>query len=134
MERVKERLHVAQKALKTLRELTNKHKLTDVERDAAIQRFEYTFEAVWKSAKEFLHEFEGLAANSPKSAVRASWQSGLFDEETAQTALQMCEARNMTVHTYNEKLAKSVYRQIERYVEVLQAWLNAMEDKINEQK
>lgn len=131
MERVKERLQVARKALKTLRELTDKSKLTEVERDAAIQRFEYTFEAVWKSAKEFLHEVEGLTANSPKSAVRASWQSGLFDEKTAQTALQMCEARNATVHTYNERLAKSVYRQIEGYVDVLQTWLDNMQEKID---
>lgn len=132
MERIKERLQVARKALKTLRELTDKPSLTDVERDAAIQRFEYTFEAVWKTAKEFLNEFEGLTANSPKSAVRASWQSGLFNEKTAQTALRMCEARNMTVHTYNEKLAKSVYRQIEGYVDVLQLWLDRMEEKLQE--
>jgi len=79
-----------------------------------------------------LNEFEGLTANSPKSAVRASWQSGLFDEKTAQKALQMCEARNLTVHTYNEKLAKSVYRQIEGYVDVLQSWLNSMEKRLEE--
>ena len=132
MDRVKERLPIARKALKSLRELTDKPKLTQVERDAAIQRFEHTFEAVWKSAKEFLYEVEGLTANSPKSAVRSSWQAGLLSEETAQTALRMCEARNMTIHTYNEALAKSVYRQIEEYVDVLEIWLKTMEDKIKE--
>jgi hypothetical protein len=50
MEGVKERLQIARKALNTLRELTDKPKLSTVERDAAIQRFEYTFEAVWKAA------------------------------------------------------------------------------------
>jgi nucleotidyltransferase substrate binding protein (TIGR01987 family) len=132
VERVKERLQVARKALKTLRELTNKPKLTKVERDAAIQRFEYTFEATWQAAKEFLNEFEGLAANSPKSAVRASWQVGLFSEKTAQTALRMVEARNLTVHTYNEKLAQSVYRQIKGYVDVLEVWLGNMQRKMED--
>jgi len=115
MERVKERLQIARKALATLRELTDKPKLSTVERDAAIQRFEYTFEAVWKTAQTFLNEVEGLTANSPKSAVRASWQSGLFDEKMAQTALRMCGARNMTVHTYNENIAKTIFRQIDGY-------------------
>lgn len=130
MERVKERLAVARKALLTLRELTDKPKLTEVERDAAIQRFEYTFEAVWKAAQLYLNEMEGVTANSPKSAVRASWQTGLFDEKTAQTALRMVEARNLTVHTYNEKLARSVYRQITGYVDILQEWLENMEKNV----
>ncbi len=130
MERVKERLAVARKALQTLRELTDKPKLTEVERDAAIQRFEYTFEAVWKAAQLYLNEVEGLIANSPKGTVRFSWQAGLFDEKTAQAALRMVEARNLTVHTYNEKLAKSVYRDITKYVEVLQKWLDEMQKNV----
>lgn len=130
MERVRERLTVARKALLTLRELTDKPKLTEIERDAAIQRFEYTFEAVWKAAQLYLNAVEGVTANSPKSAVRASWQTGLFGEKTAQTALRMVEARNLTVHTYNEKLARSVYRQITSYVDILQEWLESMEKNV----
>ena len=61
MERVRERLKIARKALRTLRELTDKPKLSIVERDAAIQRFEYTFEAVWKAAQNFLSENESIA-------------------------------------------------------------------------
>jgi hypothetical protein len=46
MERIIERLQVARRALSTLQELTNKPELTVVERDAAIQRFEYILNAV----------------------------------------------------------------------------------------
>jgi hypothetical protein len=53
MERIIERLQVVRRALSTLQELTNKPELTVVERDAAIQRFEYTFEAIWKTAQIF---------------------------------------------------------------------------------
>ena len=127
MERVMERLRVARQALSTLQELTNKPELSLVERDAAIQRFEYTFEAAWKAARMFVSEIEGLTANSPKGVVRACWQSGLLDETNAQTALRMCAARNMTVQTYNEKLAASIYRQIEGYADLLDMWLRAME-------
>lgn len=130
MERVKERVEVARKALSTLQELINKPDTSMVERDAAIQRFEYTFEAAWKAAQLFLVEVEGITANSPKSVVRASWQAGLFDEATTQLALQMCEARNMTVHTYNEKIAMTIYHQIEDYVGIFETWLSAIEKKL----
>jgi nucleotidyltransferase substrate binding protein (TIGR01987 family) len=73
---------------------------------------------------------EGVSANSPKSVVRACWQAGLFDEATSKLALQMCDARNMTVHTYNEKIAMTIYNQLEDYVGVFDAWLNAIEKKL----
>ncbi|MBI5825597.1 MAG: nucleotidyltransferase substrate binding protein [Chloroflexi bacterium] len=130
MERIKERAQVARKALSTLQELTNKPELSLIERDATIQRFEYTFEATWKTAQLYLAEVEGVSVNSPKGVVRASWQAGLFDEATSKLALQMCDARNMTVHTYNEKIAMTIYHQIEDYVGVFEIWLNAIEKKL----
>ena len=132
MERVKERLRVARQALATLQELATKSSLSTVERDAMIQRFEYTFETVWKSAQTYLRVVEGITANSPKSAVRFSWQTGLLDEKTTSIALQMCEDRNMTVYTYNEKIASSLAFQIREYSRVLQMWLTAMENRISE--
>ena len=130
MERIKERAQVARKALSTLQELTNKPEFSLVERDATIQRFEYTFEATWKAAQLYLAEVEGVTVNSPKGVVRASWQAGLFDEATSKLALQMCDARNMTVHTYNEKIAMTIYLQIEDYVGVFETWLSAIEKKL----
>ena len=130
MERIKERIQVARKALSTLRELTNKPDLSMVERDEAIQRFEYTFEATWKAAQLYLAEVEGVTVNSPKGVVRASWQADLFDEAASKLALQMCDARNMTVHTYNEKIAMTIYHQIEDYVGVFETWLSAIEKKL----
>ena len=75
-------------------------------------------------------EVEGVTVNSPKGVVRASWQAGLFDEATSKLALQMCDARNMTVHTYNEKIAMTIYHQIEDYVGVFETWLSAIEKKL----
>lgn len=130
MERVKERLQVARKALGTLQELTSKKSLSVIERDAAIQRFEYTFEAAWKAAQMLLDRVEGVTANSPKSVVRACWQSDLLNEVNAQAALKMCDVRNMTVHTYNEDLAKSVYKQIGGFADLLETWISSMEKRI----
>ena len=58
MERLNERLQAAEKALRTLREIL-KEPTSEVIRDAAILRFTYTFETVWKAAQLYLAEREG---------------------------------------------------------------------------
>ena len=59
---------------------------TDLERDAAIGRFEYTFEAVWKAARAVLLSREGVAASSPKGVVRASHSAGFLGDTEAEAA------------------------------------------------
>ena len=49
MERLIKKVGTAKRALKTLQELLEVENPTTVERDAVIQRFEYTFEAFWKA-------------------------------------------------------------------------------------
>jgi hypothetical protein len=91
MERLKERIQIAQQALNTLNELVGKTQVSAVERDAAIQRFEYTFEATWKAVQRYLLIREGVDTGSPKAAIRASWQSGILDEEMARLGLNMVD-------------------------------------------
>ena len=71
---LKQKLSSAERALSTLQELLTSDTLTTVERDAAIQRFEYTFEAIWKLGKAFLREIEGLEIGSPKGVIRGSFK------------------------------------------------------------
>lgn len=55
MDRLNERLRVAKSALSRLEEVVSIDSPSLIERDATIQRFEFTFEALWKAAKEYLH-------------------------------------------------------------------------------
>lgn len=103
---------------------------TDVQRDAAIQRFEYSFEAVWKAAQRYLSVVEGLETGSPKAAIRASHEVGLLDEEQAQTGLEMTDDRNLTSHTYNAVLAEAIYRRMAGHAATLRAWLEAMQKRV----
>jgi nucleotidyltransferase substrate binding protein (TIGR01987 family) len=123
-------LKLAARALSTLQELGGLENPTDVQRDAAIQRFEYSFEAVWKAAQRFLLVIEGQRVGSPKSTIRASLQSGLLTEEMTEHALQMVDDRNLTSHTYNEALAKAIFSRVPRHIDVLQTWLEAMRDRM----
>ena len=106
MERLKERLAVADKALTTLCLLPSTAEVDDIVRDAAIQRFEYTFEALWKAAHSYLQVREGLESGSPKSVIRNCLQVAVLTDTQARLALAMVDDRNLTVHTYNEELAR----------------------------
>lgn len=123
MERVKERVDEAMQALATLDKLVGLPKPTDVERDAAIQRFEYTFEMAWKAAQAYVTDQGLLEASSPKSVIRASFKSGLFDEETAEELMKMANDRNLTVHTYKEEFAIQLYTRFAGHAALLRLWL-----------
>ena len=56
MERLEMRLATASKALVTLKEVVGITDVPIITRDAAIQRFEFTFEAVWKAAQIYIKE------------------------------------------------------------------------------
>ncbi len=130
MERLKERLDVAGKALGSLLELPLSKAVDDIVRDAAIQRFEYTFEALWKAAQLYLREKEGLDQGSPKGVVRACLQVGLLTEEQARLALELVDDRNLTVHTYNEDLARRIFSHLNDYAGLMKDWLTEMQEGI----
>lgn len=125
MERLKERLAIAAQALATLEEALAMPK-SKIVRDAVIQRFEYTFEALWKAAQLYLREQESIEAGSPKSVIRAARQVGLLEDEQTRVALQMAEDRNLSVHTYNELLAERIFARVASYPPLMHAWLDAM--------
>jgi nucleotidyltransferase substrate binding protein (TIGR01987 family) len=89
-------------------------------RDASIQRFEYTYEAVWKAGQLYLRNHENLELASPTSVTRACFQSGLLHEEKGRIALDMARDRDLTVHTYNEDLANQIYSRLATYVDLME--------------
>lgn len=109
---------VAKRALDTLREIMDEP-YSVIIRDAAIQRFEYTFEATWKLIKEYLFEMEGIICNSPKSCFREAFKMGLLDESESMQALYMTDDRNMTTHTYHEDIAEEIYKELAGYYSLM---------------
>jgi nucleotidyltransferase substrate binding protein (TIGR01987 family) len=122
---LKERLASARSALASLEELVVLPQPTKVERDAAIQRFEYTCEATWKTVQLGLRQEEGIDATSPKGIARASRQVGLLDDAQTRLALAMADDRNQTVHTYNEAVAQAIHSRLGAYAVMLRAWIEA---------
>ncbi|MBI4561687.1 MAG: nucleotidyltransferase substrate binding protein [Candidatus Rokubacteria bacterium] len=130
MERLKERLAIARRALQTLEEVLAIARPSRIERDAAIQRFEYTFEACWRAAQRYLAVAEGLSVGSPKACVRALREVGLLSDEQAVIGLEMVDDRNLTVHTYNDTVAERIHRNLRRYADLFVHWLTVMQARI----
>ncbi len=95
-------------------------------RDAAILRFIFTFEAIWKAAQTVLRQAYGQAFASPKEIVRACLQNGLINRSSQDLAMQMADDRNLAVHTYNELLAEELAKRISSYTPVMRDWLLEM--------
>lgn len=126
MERLEERILTAKSALKSFQEGLSAP-ATTLNRDATIQRFEFTLEAVWKLAQLYLRQAEGLEIASPKGVMRACFQANLLTEQEASTAIDMVDARNLTVHTYNEPLAIQIFSQLPAYFELLTKLVNKID-------
>ncbi len=114
MERITLRYNDTLKALGTLREIVNEP-YSIIVRDAAIQRFEYTFEALWKLLKDYLQMKEGIVCNSPKACYREAFSADMITEEETVRFLRMTDDRNMTSHTYKEEVAKMIYGRLNEY-------------------
>lgn len=133
MERLELRHRDALKALNTLKDILAEP-FSVIVRDAAIQRFEYTFEAFWKLIREYLKEKEGIIANSPKSCFKEIFSLGLSSEDETVRLQEMTDKRNETSHTYQEKVAQGIYEKLKEYSELMEKMLLVAGAAINRGK
>lgn len=98
-------------------------------RDAAIQRFEFSFELAWKSIQATAR-IEGQDCSSPRTAFSTAWRNGWIAEEAAW--LDMLEERNKTSHTYREALAKEVFGNLPRHLPHLNQLREALSNRLAE--
>ena len=123
------RLADARQALRTLYELCDLDQPSDVQRGAAIQRFEYSFETAWKSGRALLLE-EGIETNSPRAAIRASRTVGALNDSEAEEGMRMLADRNLTSHTYKSALAEEVFGRLAAHARLLDAWLTGLGQRL----
>ncbi|MFW6159759.1 MAG: HI0074 family nucleotidyltransferase substrate-binding subunit [Acidobacteriota bacterium] len=129
MERLKLKYNDAKRALGTLEEII-KEPFSVIIRDATIQRFEYTFEALWKFLREYLKEKEGIISNSPKGCFREIFSLGFLTEDETVRCLEMTDRRNDTSHTYKEEVAQMIYSRVKDYCGLMVSLLNKFKGKI----
>lgn len=106
-----DKLKQLEEALKTWEEVLNES-YTEIVRDATIQRFEYSFELLWKTVKIYLREKESIECQSPKSCFREARLPLNLEADLIEQCLKMSEDRNLSVHTYSKEMADKLYEKV----------------------
>ena len=82
---------------------------SELGKDGVIQRFEFTFELLWKSLKIFLNE-EGIDCKSPKDCLKSAFKYGLIQDE--QILLDILLDRNNSTHIYSKEESEEIFERI----------------------
>ena len=93
--------------------------LNELEREGAIQRFEYTFELAWLTLKDRL-EYAGVTLSeiTPRNVIREAFAAKLIAD--ADAWMDMLVDRNLMSHTYDFARIEAVIENIRsRYLAVL---------------
>ena len=127
-EKCKYQLNNFKKTIDKLTEVLNRDlKDDDIILDAAIQRFEFTYEQAWKSVKRIL-KYKGEDCLSPRDCIKKAYKHGWIKEE--RVFLEFLNCRNLTVHTYNLKVAMKVYNIIKNNYKVFEKLHKRLEKEI----
>ena len=114
--RWQQRLDNFSKAVKLLEEvqILDLEKLSQLEKEGIIQRFEYTLELGWKTLKDRM-ESDGLILDriSPKVVIKEAFQAKYIDD--IDSWLQMINDRNLLSHTYDLKTFESIIPDIRNH-------------------
>ncbi len=88
-------------------------RLSDLEREGLIQRFEYTFELAWKTLKDRL-EYDGVQVPTatPRKVIRSGFAAGLIDDGEAW--IDMLTDRNAMSHQYDFDIFEAVADKVHR--------------------
>ena len=97
---------------------------SEINRDATIKRFEFCFELCWKLMQAILQE-HGIEAYGPKGSIREAAKLGLIDNP--HTWLEFLKARNLTTHTYEEKLAEKIYSKVKKFNKTAEVFIKNAE-------
>ena len=120
--RWQQRFENYEKALLLLREaLTDVENLSNLEKEGAVQRFEFTFELAWKTLKDYLvHDGVVLDQITPRSTIKQAFAAKIIGD--GQLWIDMLDCRNLMSHTYDEAVFdKSVREMAGRFLPALDA-------------
>ena len=97
---------------------------SSIVRDASIQRFEFTYELLWKTLKNFVEEIHGIRTVSPRQVFKEAFALSLIEKEAI--FVEMIESRNTLAHTYSEDQAKNIYEKCPTYLAMMKNVFNQL--------
>lgn len=113
-----ERFNDLGKALERLKEAIDTPPSHPLRTDGLIQRFEFVIELYWKVLKDMLEAVNVDVRNPSMTFKEAFYQGWLGDDD--KPWVSMLEDRNLSSHTYKEKLAEEIAERIPSYYPLLE--------------
>ncbi|MCG2789403.1 MAG: nucleotidyltransferase substrate binding protein [Actinomycetia bacterium] len=83
----------------------------ELDKDGVIQRFEFTFELLWKAVKIYL-EYQGIIVKTPRDSFVEAFRIDLISDE--KIFLDMLEDRNNTSHIYDKETSEKIFNRIKK--------------------
>ena len=83
----------------------------ELDKDGVIQRFEFTFELLWKALKIYL-EYQGIIVKTPRDSFVEAFRIDLISDE--KIFLDMLEDRNNTSHIYDKETSEKIFNRIKK--------------------
>jgi len=100
-------------------------RLSVLEKEGVVQRFEFTLELAWKTLRDYM-EFSGaiIEPATPRNVVKEAFAARILAD--GQVWIDMLDHRNLLSHTYDEKtFGDAIQALADRYlpaIERLHAW------------
>ena len=107
-------------------------RLSQLEKEGLIQRFEFTFELAWKTLKDYLvYQGVTLETVTPRHTIKAAFAAGIIAD--GQLWIDMLESRNAMSHQYDEaRFLASIPDVVKRFVPALEVLRKSLESKHGE--
>ena len=126
--RWKQRFSNFEKAMGLLGSGLAQPRLSKLEKEGVIQRFEYTFELAWKTLQDHLRH-GGIESGLPRDVIKQAFAGGLIKD--GQTWIEMLESRNLMSHTYDEASFEKAFERIrEQYFTALKQVFELLRSKV----
>lgn len=108
--RWKQRFSNYQRALSQLKKFIDKGELNELEQTGLIKAFEFTHELAWNVMKDYFEYQGNTLITGSRDAMREAFQRNLISDGDQWMA--MIKSRNMSSHTYNQKIANEIGEQV----------------------
>ena len=125
--RWKQRFENFNKSYTLLEKYSKKEGLSELEQAGIIQFFEMTFELAWKVLKDYL-EADGYMLKSPRETIKQAFQNEIIND--GHVWIDALSIRNLTIHTYDEKLVAKLIKDI---VNIYFPELKLLHDKLEKE-
>ena len=93
---------------------------TELAIDGVLHRFEFTFELMWKTIKDYL-EYIGIVekTGSPREVIKSAFENALIED--GEEWIDMMLARNQLSHIYDKQMSRDIYFDIKNiYLSLLE--------------